>query len=255
MVYFTYSVKHSRVQALAAGRRRKVIIVVTLEALRTARRAFLFYSRRSEAVARVAAPSAAKAKSIEGDRRHDWKSCLPNELTSHFSLTTGPMKALRNLRTIGALLLLVMAIGTAGYHYIEGWPWFDGFYMVVTTLTTIGYQEVHPLSHEGRIFNVFVILAGVSLLLLGVGALSQALLEFELQSFFGRRRMEREIGRLNGHYIICGMGRVGRSVARELARKPVPFVIIDNAEAKRQRFVSENWLVLAGRCNAGTNSA
>jgi voltage-gated potassium channel len=156
------------------------------------------------------------------------------------------MKALRNLRTIGALLLLVMAIGTAGYHYIEGWPWFDGFYMVVTTLTTIGYQEVHPLSHEGRIFNVFVILAGVSLLLLGVGALSQALLEFELQSFFGRRRMEREIGRLNGHFIICGMGRVGRSVARELARKPVPFVIIDNAEAKRQRFVSENWLVLAG---------
>ena len=156
------------------------------------------------------------------------------------------MKALRNLRTIGALLLLVMAVGTAGYHYIEGWPWFDGFYMVVTTLTTIGYQEVHPLSHAGRIFNVFVILAGVSLFLLGVGALSQALLEFELQSFFGRRRMEREIGRLNGHFIICGMGRVGRSVARELARKPVPFVIIDNAEAKRQRFSTESWLVLAG---------
>lgn len=156
------------------------------------------------------------------------------------------MKAFRNLRTIGLLLLLVMAIGTAGYHYIEGWTWFDGFYMVVTTLTTIGYQEVHPLSHTGRIFNVFVILAGVSLLLLGVGALSQALLEFELQSFFGRRRMEREIGRLDGHYIICGMGRVGRSVARELARKPVAFVMIESAEAKRQRFTSENWLVLAG---------
>src|SRR5579872_5035529 len=156
------------------------------------------------------------------------------------------MRAFRNLRTIGLMLLLVMAIGTAGYHYIEGWPWFDGFYMVVTTLTTIGYQEVHPLSHAGRIFNIFVILAGVSLLLLGVGALSQALLEFELQSFFGKRRMEREIGRLDDHYIICGMGRVGRSVARELARKPVPFVIVENAEAKRQRFASENWLVLAG---------
>jgi voltage-gated potassium channel len=58
--------------------------------------------------------------------------------------------------------------------------------------------------------------------------------------------MEREIGRLDGHFIICGMGRVGRSVARELARKPVPFVIIDNAESKRQLFASENWLVLAG---------
>jgi voltage-gated potassium channel len=156
------------------------------------------------------------------------------------------MKAFRNLRTIGVMLLLVMAGGTAGYHYIEGWPWFDGFYMVVTTLTTIGYQEVHPLSHAGRVFNVFVILSGVSLLALGVGALSQALLEFELQSFFGRRRMEREIGRLDGHYIICGLGRVGRSVARELARKPVPFVILENNEAKRQRFATENWLVLGG---------
>src|SRR5215472_16597839 len=156
------------------------------------------------------------------------------------------MKALRNLRVIGALLVLVMLVGTAGYHSIEGWTWFDGFYMVVTTLTTIGYQEVHPLSHAGRVFNVFVILAGVSLVLLGVGALSQALLEFELQSFFGRRRMEREIGRLDGHFIICGMGRVGRSVARELARKPAPFVIIENAEAKHQRYAAENWLVIAG---------
>jgi voltage-gated potassium channel len=156
------------------------------------------------------------------------------------------MKAFRNLRTIGGFLLLVIAIGTAGYHYIEGWTWFDGFYMVVTTLTTIGYQEVHPLSHAGRVFNVFVILSGVSLLALGVGALSQALLEFELQSFFGRRRMEREISRLDSHYIICGLGRVGRSVARELSRKPAPFVILENNEAKRQRFASENWLVLPG---------
>src|ERR1700690_941854 len=104
------------------------------------------------------------------------------------------MKAFRNLRTIGLLLLLVMAIGTAGYHYIEGWPWFDGFYMVVTTLTSIGYQEVHPLSHAGRVFNGFIILGGVALVFLAIGSLTQALLEFELQNFFGRRRMERDIG-------------------------------------------------------------
>ncbi len=139
-----------------------------------------------------------------------------------------------------------MAIGTAGYHYIEGWPWFDGFYMVVTTLTTIGYQEVHPLSHAGRVFNVFVILAGVSLLLLGVGALSQALLEFELQSFFGRRRMEREIGRLDGHYIICGWDAWDAAWRASWRASRSPFVIIENNEAKRQRFTAENWLVLAG---------
>jgi len=156
------------------------------------------------------------------------------------------MKALRNLRLVAGGLLFVVAMGTAGFHYIEGWPWFDGFYMVITTLTTIGYQELHPLSHAGRVFNVVIILSGVSLVFLAIGSLTQALLEFELQSFFGRRRMEREIGRLTDHYILCGAGRVGRSAARELARRPAPFVIIENNEAKAQKFAAENWLMLIG---------
>lgn len=155
------------------------------------------------------------------------------------------MKVLRNLRIVATALLAVMLVGTAGFHFIEGWPWFDGFYMVVTTLTTIGYQEIHPLSHAGRVFNVFIILSGVSLVFLGIGVLTQALLEFELRSFFGRRKMERNIGRLSDHYIICGAGRVGRSAARELARRPVPFVIVEQNEAKLERLPSE-WLVMVG---------
>src|ERR1700757_346664 len=150
------------------------------------------------------------------------------------------MKSLHNLRLIGFALALVMLVGTAGFHYIEGWSWFDGFYMVVTTLTTIGYQETHPLSHAGRVFNVFVIVAGVSLVFLGIGALTQALLEFELRSFFGRRKMGRNIGRLTDHYIICGAGRVGRSAARELARRPVPLVIVEQNESKAAR-ISDQW--------------
>ncbi len=156
------------------------------------------------------------------------------------------MRTFRNLRFITAALVLVMGVGTAGYHYIEGWSWFDGLYMVITTLTTIGYQETHPLSHIGRVFNVGIILCGVSLVFLAIGALTQALLEFELQHFFGRRRMGREIGRLTDHYIICGAGRVGRSAARELARRPAPFVIVDYAEAKAQKFAAESWLMMVG---------
>ncbi len=156
------------------------------------------------------------------------------------------MKAFRNLRLIGIALLIVMAAGATGFHFIEGWPWFDGLYMVVTTFTTIGYQEIHPLSHAGRVFNVALIVTGVSLVFLGIGSLTQALLEFELQSFFGRRKMEREIGRLSDHYIICGAGRVGRSAARELARRPVPFVIIEQSEGKAERFAGENWLLVIG---------
>src|SRR5713101_608521 len=151
------------------------------------------------------------------------------------------MRAFRHLRMIAIALAILVLIGSAGFHYIEGWAWFDGLYMVATTFTTIGYQEVHPLSHAGRVFNLALILAGVSLVFLSIGFLTQALLEFELRSFFGRRKMEREIGRLSEHYIICGAGRVGRSAARELARRPVPFVVVEQNETKAARFGGE-WL-------------
>jgi voltage-gated potassium channel len=156
------------------------------------------------------------------------------------------MKALQNLRLIGLALALVIVAGTAGFHFIFGWPWLDGFYMVITTLTTIGYQETHPLSNGGRAFNLVLIFFGVGLVFLAIGALTQALLEFELRSFFGRRKMERDIDRLTEHYIICGAGRVGRSAARELARKPVPFVIIESNDAKAARFNNEEWLMVVG---------
>lgn len=156
------------------------------------------------------------------------------------------MKALRNLKLIGAGLVLIVLIGMTGFHFIEGWTWFDGFYMTLTTLTTIGYTETHPLSHAGRIFNSFIILFGVGTVFLAIGSLTQALLEFELQSVFGRKRMEREISRLTGHYIICGAGRVGRSVAGEFARKPVPFVIIENRREKIDRYAPEGWLTVEG---------
>ncbi len=136
-------------------------------------------------------------------------------------------------------------IGTAGFHFIEHWSWFDGFYMVLTTLTTIGYGEVHPLSQAGRYFNVAIILAGVGLVFLILGAFGQALLEFEFNNLFGRRRMEREIARLKGHYIICGAGRVGRAVARQLESKPAQFVILESNEVKAERIRAEtNWLIV-----------
>ena len=155
------------------------------------------------------------------------------------------MRVFRNLKLIAAALAVLTFVGMAGFHFIEGWTWFDGFYMVVTSFSTIGYQEVHPLSHAGRVFNVGLILAGVSLVFLGIGSLTQALLEFSLRKFFGRRKMERDIDRLKDHYIICGIGRVGRSAARELARRPVPFVIVEQNDPKAARFAND-WLTLVG---------
>ena len=155
------------------------------------------------------------------------------------------MSRYRNLRWVGIALVVLFVISTSGYHILEGWSWLDSIYMALTTVTTIGYSEVHPLSHAGRIFNIFVIVLGVGVVFLAIGTLTQVLLEFELLNLFGRRRMERDIERLHDHYIICGAGRVGRSTGRELARRPVPFVVIETAQAKLSN-IPQSWLTLIG---------
>src|SRR5437763_1859967 len=156
------------------------------------------------------------------------------------------MRALRNFKFLAVALAALIAAGTAGFHFIEGWPWFDGFYMVVITLTSIGYGEVHPLSHQGRMFNIGLIAAGAVIVALGLGTLTQALLEFELTRVLGRRRMQRDIERLSDHYIVCGAGRVGSSAARELASHPMPFVLIESSEESLRRVEQPNWLTIVG---------
>src|SRR5215510_14344435 len=108
------------------------------------------------------------------------------------------------------LLASVASSGTAGFHFIEGWTWFDGFYMALTTMTTIGYGEIHPLSHAGRVFNSLLIVTSVISVGATIATVSQVLLQFEFGKTFGRRRMEHELAKLSQHYIICGAGRVGR---------------------------------------------
>src|SRR5437763_5423527 len=156
-----------------------------------------------------------------------------------------PLNAFRRVLWIGLALLVLSAIGTICFHVVEGWSWLDSLFMVVITFSSIGYEEVHPLSRAGREFTIVLIGCGAVMVALGIGTLTQALLEFELLQFFGRRRVERQIAGLSGHYIICGAGRVGRSAARELARKPVPFVIIEKDPDKAEGLPAD-WLVIIG---------
>jgi voltage-gated potassium channel len=174
-----------------------------------------------------------------------WWRISPLELEWTSKGTSLDLHRFRLLKIFTAALLVLTAAGTAGFHFIEGWNWFDSFYMVVITLSTIGYSEVHTLSQAGREFNIVLIISGVALVFLMIGALTQALLEFELLRVFGKRRMEREVANLKDHYIICGAGRVGNSVARELALKPCPFVIVESDE-KSVADLDSKWLVLIG---------
>ena len=128
----------------------------------------------------------------------------------------------RRLIVIAVALALVLSGGTVGFMWIEHFPAFDAFYMTLTTVTTVGYGEIRPLSQAGRVFNSFLILFGVTTIFLAVGAMTQTVIELELNQFFGKRRVRSMIDKLEGHIILCGFGRVGRGAAEELRKAGTP---------------------------------
>ncbi len=126
-----------------------------------------------------------------------------------------------------ALVALVIALGTAGYMIIEGWSFLDSIYMTITTITTVGFREVHNLSSKGMIFTIFLIVGGVGTALYAFTAGARFILEGEIQKFLGRKKLEKKIKELSDHYIVCGYGRMGKIIARELLAERVTFVVIE----------------------------
>lgn len=122
---------------------------------------------------------------------------------------------------------VVIVLGTFGYIVIEGWSAFDAFYMTVTTVATVGFQEIHPLSTAGRAFTVGLIISGVGTLFYLLGNLARLLVEGELRALLGRYRTEGKMKAVTNHYIVCGYGRMGKRICKEFRAKPLPFVVID----------------------------
>lgn len=131
---------------------------------------------------------------------------------------------------IVSALVLTQLGGTLGFVLIEHYPVFDAFYMTLITISTVGYGEVHPLSFAGRVFNSFLIFFGVTIMLLAVGGMTQAIIELELNQYFGKRRTKKMIDHLKDHYIVCGFGRVGRGAAAELQRAGARYLVVDRNE-------------------------
>ena len=150
----------------------------------------------------------------------------------------------RRLAFIAIALAITLAGGTIGFILIEHYPVFDAFYMTVITVTTVGYTELHPLSHAGRIFNCFLILFGVSTILLAMGTMTQTVIELELNQFFGKRRIKNMIENLKDHIIVCGYGRVGRGAADELQQAGAKFVVIDNNDERVERAIKAGMLAV-----------
>lgn len=128
---------------------------------------------------------------------------------------------------IAGLLLAAIAAGTLGYCAIEGWGAFDALYMTVITLASVGYGETHPLSPPGRTFTIFLILGGIGVMTYAFSTVTSIIVEGDLSAAFKRRRMEKQIAKLSGHYIICGAGRGGGVIASELWKTGRLFVAVD----------------------------
>jgi voltage-gated potassium channel len=148
---------------------------------------------------------------------------------------------MKRILLIAGLFAAVIIIGTIGFKLTEGWSLFDSFFMSLATLTTIG-GEVHPLNFRGRIFDVFLMLIGVTTVFVSIALLGETILRLEMADYFGRRRRDRMLKNIEGHYIVCGAGRVGRSVIQELLRSEVTVVLVDN-RVERARWATDKGVI------------
>jgi voltage-gated potassium channel len=150
------------------------------------------------------------------------------------------------LRTWIAIVAAVIAIGTAGYVLLEGWSLLDALYMTVISVTTVGFKEVRELDASGRIWTMIMSGTGVVLVFGTVGLVTEYLITEATSGRSRTRQMARAVGELSGHYVLCGYGRVGSTVAKELVHEGTPFAVIDVNPASLERARADGHLVIEG---------
>ena len=153
---------------------------------------------------------------------------------------------LHRFRQPALLLTAVMAYGTIGYLLIERWNLLDCFFMTLITITTVGYEEVHPLSAPGRIFTSTLIVGGVGTMLYAFGIFAEVLGQGQLAGYRRQRQMDRRVAALRDHFIVCGYGRIGTQIIQEFENHNVSYIVIDNNPDAVRRLDREERLYLAG---------
>ncbi len=142
------------------------------------------------------------------------------------------------------LLLAIIVSGTVGYTFIEGMSPFDSFYLTMITISTVGFSEIKPLSPAGRILTIFIIVSGISVLTYSLGQVARVFVEGEIRQLLGRRKLEKQIAKLKNHYIICGFGRIGSTIAKELAAENIPFIVIEQDLERIEQIDASHFLYL-----------
>jgi voltage-gated potassium channel len=153
------------------------------------------------------------------------------------------------LIVIAAVLAIIVA-GTVGYTLIEGWGLLDSLFMTVTTIFTVGFGEVHPLSQAGQAFTLVLIIGGVGTILYGIGRMVEFVIGGQLSGMFRRRAVRRQVDKLDSHFIVCGYGRVGEAVARHFAAHQAPFVVVDSDPDNVAKVEADGFLSIRGDATA-----
>ncbi len=143
-------------------------------------------------------------------------------------------------------LIIIVAFGTIGYVAIEGWSFLDALYMVVITLSTVGYKEAHPMSGGGHLFTIALIAIGAGAGVYALSSIIRPVIEGEMRKVLGRRKLEREIKFIKDHYVVCGFGRMGSYICRQLKEKNKPFLVIESDEKLLSKLEREKCLYLFG---------
>ena len=144
------------------------------------------------------------------------------------------------------ILLTIFIIGTLGFHVIEGWSLMDSFYACITTLSTVGYGDFVPETTAGKLFTVFIIIFGVGMMFYSLVLMAETFIDARLRSLLGRGKLEKIIEKMNDHYIICGGGRIGFLICRELIAGKMPCVVIDNNPEVIQKAQEEGFIYCKG---------
>jgi voltage-gated potassium channel len=163
-------------------------------------------------------------------------------LTSHGSRLAARTRF--RIRYALAALAVAVLLGTFSFHLLEGWSLADSLYATVQTVTTVGYGDVTPQTAAGRTFASIFMFLGFGTVAYILSSTVQWIVHLEMIATLGQRRRQREMEKLHNHFIICGAGRVGSRIIREMERAHVPFVAIESNEAKVAPLIERNAFVL-----------
>lgn len=130
-----------------------------------------------------------------------------------------------------AIVIIVM-LGTLGFRLIERWSWLDSLYVVLQTVTTVGFGDVVPATRAGRAFAIVLMVTGIGTVLYTLTTAVQSVVESEILATFGMRRRYRQMRKLENHFIVCGAGRIGLRIVREMQRERARFVVIERNPQK-----------------------